>query len=438
MSTRLFSQATGPLIGEVRVPGDKSLSHRAVLFASMAEGTSTITGLLDSQDVRSTMEACRALGATIDTAFDADEPLAEVRVTGWGSRGPSTPAEPLDCGNSGTTVRLLMGLLAGWPVSVTLKGDQSLSRRPMRRVTEPLSAMGARFDVAPGGTLPVTVHGSDSLSAYQYASPVASAQVKTAILLAGLRAHGTTRVTEPALSRDHTERLLPAFGVPVAVDDAPGAAVSGPATPGASDLAVPGDPSSAAFLVTAAVLVAGSRVSLPGVSLNLTRTAFLGVLQRAGADVLCSPTVDAGAEPVGTITAKCSGRLGPLRIAPDDVPALVDEVPILAVAAACAEGTSRFEGIGELRVKESDRLAAVCEGLTAMGVTVRSGEDWMEIDGTQAVVAASHDSLHDHRLAMSWAVAALVAQGETVISGWDAVNVSYPGFERDMGRLSAG
>lgn len=435
MSVLTIRQACGPLLGSVRVPGDKSLSHRAVLFASMASGRSRLTGVLASDDVISTISACRALGARIDVELCEDGSFGIVTVDGWGASGPSQPAAAIDCGNSGTTVRLLMGVLAGWPVDVTLTGDPSLSSRPMRRVTEPLAQMGSRFDTSLAGTLPVTVHGSERLDAIDYASPVASAQVKTALLLAGLRASGTTRVTEPALSRDHTERLLPAFGVAVTVDDAPGASVTGPAALTAHDVVVPGDPSSAAFLVVAACLVPGSEVVLPEVSLNPTRTGFLRVLARMNADVSTTDAREEGSEPLGTIIARFSPELTATDVLASEVPSLVDEVPILALLASRAEGTTRFNGIAELRVKESDRLQAVVDGLSAFGVRLRAGEDWLEVDGGNTLSGTMLDSLHDHRLAMTWAVAALVASGETRIDCWESVSVSYPGFSHDLERL---
>lgn len=437
MTKREVHPASGPLTGTIRVPGDKSLSHRAVLFASMARGTSRLEGVLASEDVLSTIAACRSLGASIDAPMGADGRLGTVVVKGWGARGPVSPSQAIDCGNSGTTVRLLLGVLAGWPVRATLTGDSSLSKRPMRRVTVPLESMGARFETSEEGTLPVIANGAYPLRAVAYASPVASAQVKTAILLAGLRAEGTTRVSEPSLSRDHTERLLPAFGVPVAVDDAPGASVTGPATLRAHDLSVPADPSSAAFLAVAASIVAGSRVVLPEVSLNPTRIGFVEVLRRMRADISISDIRGAGSEPLGTMTVRGAPGLVGTLVTAREVPTLVDEVPVLAIAAACATGTTRFEGVGELRVKESDRLEAISRGLTAFGVTVRSGEDWLEVDGGATLQPVRLDSQGDHRLAMTWAVAALVASGPSLVTGWDSVAVSYPRFEEDLRRLGA-
>lgn len=438
MTERVVTTSRGPLRGVVRVPGDKSLSHRAVLFASMARGQSALAGVLDSEDVRSTIAACTALGALVDTGESDGTVFPLVRVTGWGAHGPSAPGRALDCGNSGTTVRLIMGVLAGWPMDVTLVGDESLSGRPMRRVTDPLSRMGAAFETTADGTLPVTVRGVGGLQPLTYASPVASAQVKSAVLLAGLRARGTTRVTEPALSRDHTERLLPAFGVPVVADDAPGASVRGPAVLTAADVSIPGDPSSAAFFAVAAAIVEGSRVEMPGVSLNPTRTGFLSVLRRMGADIRVHEGAAAGLEPVGTLVVSGTTALTSTTVRAGEVPSLVDEIPVLAVAAACARGTTRFEGVGELRVKESDRLEAVSNGLGAFGVRCRSGRDWLEVDGATSLSGATLGSLGDHRLAMTWAVAGLVASSPTTISGWEACAVSYPSFGSELDRLVGG
>lgn len=426
--------AAGPLLGTVRVPGDKSISHRSVLFAAMSEGSSRITGLLDSEDVRCTVAAVAALGARV--SVEKETPLGlDLVVTGWGARGPMAPDGPIDCGNSGTTCRLLLGVLAGWPITVTLDGDESLRRRPMRRVTEPLTRMGARFRDT-DGRLPITVHGGQ-LRAIRYESPVASAQVKTAVLLAGLRAAGATIVLEPAASRDHTERLLPAFGVGVERDTAAlSASVGDPVSLCATDVAVPGDPSSAAFLVGAAALVPGSDVVLPEVALNPTRTGFLRVLERMGADVTTTLDRAEGAEPVGTVRARYRAGLRGTVVHASEVPSLVDEIPLLAVVATAAEGTTRFEGVSELRVKESDRLQAVTDALAALGGTVRSGEDWLEVDGPATLVGCDLSSLGDHRLAMAWAVAALVANGAVHIDGWGAVAVSYPRFAEDLGSLA--
>lgn len=427
--------AAGPLRGQIRVPGDKSVSHRAVLFAAMSDGSCRLSGVLDSADVRSTMNAVRSLGAEISWEEAADG--LDVTVTGWGVRGPIGRHERIDCGNSGTTARLLMGILAGWQGTTVLDGDSSLRARPMSRVTGPLTSMGAEFETAEGGRLPVTVTGG-ALHALRYESPVASAQVKTAILLAGLRAEGRTTVYEPAPSRDHTERLLPAFGIGVGRDLHENACwVDGPATPMATDLAVPGDPSSAAFLAGAALLVSGSAIRLTDVALNPTRTGFVRVLQAMGGSIRIEDLRATGAEPVGTLVVEYAPRMHGVTVPADEVPSLIDEIPLLAVVASRARGTTRFEGVGELRVKESDRLTAIAEGLTALGIVVRAGEDWLEIDGSAALRPAALTSLGDHRLAMAWAVAGQAASGPVEVDGWDATDVSYPRFAADLEALSA-
>lgn len=425
--------AAGPLSGSLRVPGDKSISHRSVLFAAMAEGTSTLSRVLDSGDVRSTIGAVRALGATVTVSRETVDGL-DLEVTGWGEAGPAAPPDPIDCGNSGTTCRLLMGVLSGWPIEVALDGDASLRRRPMRRVMDPLSEMGATF-TSQDGRLPITIRGTE-LRPLRYASPVASAQVTTCLVLAGLRAHGETSVTEPALSRDHTARLLPAFGVPVAHDtDRCSMSVEGPAILHAADVSVPADPSSAAFIAGAAAIVPGSDVLICDVSLNPTRLGFARVLERMGAQVHVTEIRCEGSEPVGDIRVRAAFPLRATGIEPDEVPSLIDEIPLLAVVAARASGTTRFSGVAELRVKESDRLSAVADGLTALGATVRFGDDWLEVDGPASLHGARLSSLGDHRLAMAWAVAALCADAPVEIEDWEAVAVSYPRFAEDLGSL---
>jgi 3-phosphoshikimate 1-carboxyvinyltransferase len=408
-----------------------------VLFAALADGVSRLSGVLDSQDVRATIRAVTDLGAKVDLQPAQDGTLFG-SVEGWGSSGPREPAGAIDCGNSGTTARLILGVLAGWPITVTLIGDESLSRRPMKRVTEPLTAMGASFELSGAGTLPVTVHGQSVLSPFAYDSPVASAQVKTAVLLAGLRARGGVRVTEPAPSRDHTELLLPTFGASVSVDRSTrSASLCGPQQLHAADVTVPGDPSSAAFLVAAALLVRDSEIELPGVSLNPTRTGFLAVLARMGADVTVAEEPSAGAERIGTIVARYTPELKATVVRPVEVATLVDEVPVLALVASQASGTTRFDGVGELRVKESDRLAAVAQALSEFGVDSSTGPDWLEVEGPARLRGASLDSLHDHRLAMCWALAGLIAETPVTVRDFSAVDVSYPSFADDLARLAS-
>jgi 3-phosphoshikimate 1-carboxyvinyltransferase len=422
-----------PLRGQVRVPGDKSISHRAVLFSAMAQGTSHLTGVLDSADVRSSIDAVEALGASVEIISEGGGAL-ELQIAGWGGDGPAAPAQAIECGNSGTTARLLMGILAGWDRHVVLQGDESLSLRPMARVTEPLAEMGAVFETR-GGLLPVGVRGG-FLRAGTHELRVASAQVKTAVLLAGLRADGRTVVTEPAPSRDHTERMLPAFGVPVGRDpEACRAWVDGPDYLKATDVTVPADPSSAAFLVAAALLVPDSDVVLPDVDINPTRTGFLRVVARMGASVSVDLGEVMGGEPTATLRVRYSPVLHATTVTAEEVPSLIDEIPILAIVACAAEGTTRFEGVRELRVKESDRLEAIAEGLTALGCTVRAGDEWLEVQGPCTFGAAAVDSRGDHRLAMAYAVAALSARGVVTIDRFEAMEVSYPSFVADIAAL---
>lgn len=432
MTDTTITPALGPLSGEVRLPTDKSISHRAVLVAAMAEGESDLVGVLDSADVHATLEAVQALGAEV-ALLSAGTRGLRVRVTGWGAAGPSAPAEPIDCGNSGTTARLLMGVLAGWPIEVTLTGDESLSRRPMERVAAPLRAMGADIQTAEGGTLPVRIRGG-ALRASTHVLPVASAQVKTALLLAGLRAEGRTAVTEPAASRDHTERMLPVFGVPVEREGLT-AAVIGPAVPTGTITVVPADPSSAAFMCAAALLVPGSEVIMPGVSLNPGRAGFIEVLRRMGADISVEEPLTMGEEPTATLIARHGRPLTGTTVVAEEVPALIDEVPVLALVATQAEGVTRFEDVGELRVKESDRLELVSAGLRTFGAHVKTGGDWLEVHGPSALAGARLSASGDHRLAMMWAIAGLIARGVTEIEGFEVIDVSYPAFAFDLERL---
>jgi len=434
-----FGPGSAPLRGEVHVPGDKSMSHRAVLFSAMAEGTTLLKGVLDSADVRATIGAVVNLGAHAELQPQPDGSLAGT-VRGWGHSCPLPWSGTIDCGNSGTTSRLLMGVLAGWPAEVTLVGDESLSRRPMRRVTEPLTAMGATYTLTEAGTLPAVIHGRASIRPMAYRSPVASAQVKTAILLAGLRAQGRTSVTEPTLSRDHTERMLPVFGVPVQVDPATHtASVDGPVVPVApAEFVVPRDPSSAAFLTIAALLVPGSKVRMPGVSLNPTRSGFLRVVERMGSGLEVVPWPESQGERVGAIIACTARSLSATTVTAEEIPSLIDELPILALLATQVTGETRFEDVGELRVKESDRLAAIIDGLTALGADARADGDTLIVTGPTPLHGATLPSRGDHRLAMTWAVAGLIASEPVVVEGFEAIDVSYPGFARDLeGLVSA-
>jgi 3-phosphoshikimate 1-carboxyvinyltransferase len=468
--------AVQPLKGSVQVPGDKSLSHRVALFSALASGTSRVRGLLDSLDVHSTLTAIEALGARIDLAAEADGSGLSGTIDGWGFAGPRLSGDILQCGNSGTTARLLLGILSGYDIRVSLEGDESLSRRPMNRVTQPLSRMGARFlpldrlraggaadldrpaeaagpperggrradpseptnSPEPTSTLPLTVCGSGALKAIDHLSAVASAQVKSAVLLAGLNARGTTSITEPHKSRDHTELLLPTYGVAVSVDGLT-VSVAGGQRLHAVDCEVPGDPSSAAFPLVAAALIPGSAITVRGVLLNPTRTGFLAVMRRMGADIVVNVDKERqlGGEQVGDVTLRFARKLRATVVEPHEVPALVDEVPILALLATAAEGVTVFEQVGELRVKESDRLAAIVKGLFALGCDVcEDGDDLRVASGPPCVNAKTLDAHGDHRLAMTWSIAARAFGLTPNIHGLESIGVSYPGFFDDLRRLS--
>jgi 3-phosphoshikimate 1-carboxyvinyltransferase len=435
------------------VPSDKSLSHRVALFSALARGTSQVRGLLDSLDVRSTLGVIEALGARLDLERDEDGGGLSGRITGWGHGGPCSPADALQCGNSGTTARLLLGVLSGFSLTAYLKGDESLSRRPMNRVTLPLSRMGARFNPSDvfsrsgisesGDTLPLAVCGSDSLKAIDYRSPVASAQVKSAVLLAGLRAQGTTSVTEPYKSRDHTELLLSAYGAEVSVDGLTAGVVGGQQL-FASDCEIPGDPSSAAFLLVAAALIPKSEITVRDVLLNPTRVGFLEVMRRMGADIAIriSKNSRLGAERVGEVTLRYREGLRATTVREHEIPALIDEIPILALLATAAQGTTVFERTEELRVKESDRLTATVAGLVALGCQARAEEGVFEgvdlhvVGGVPRTGGGVLETYGDHRLAMTWAIAARAFDLAVTIPGIESVGVSYPTFFDDLKRLS--
>ena len=433
----LIEPLARPLSGAVRVPGDKSISHRSVLFSAMAEGTSHVSGVLDSADVRSSIGAVRALGAEINFEKRPDGSLAG-DIRGWGGLGPSQPEGAIDCGNSGTTVRLLMGVLAPWDITVELTGDDSLRRRPMRRIAAPLELMGARFAPEGATTLPLSITGTRGLAAISYDSPVASAQLKTAILLAGIFASGTTSVHEPTPSRNHTELMLPGFGVDV--EAAPGeASVAGGQSLHACDVDVPGDPSSAAFMACAAALRPDSAIDIENVSLNEARIGFARVLERMGADIALQPTGSAGEEPCGTISVSYVEHLRSCEVVGREIASLVDEIPVLALVAAHAEGTTVFHEVGELRVKETDRLAAILEGLSKLGVRAWAEGDDLHIEGKSGLVVPEglvFDSLGDHRLAMTWSLVGFTGAHPVSIRDFEAVRVSYPGFRADIERLA--
>ncbi|WP_133501865.1 3-phosphoshikimate 1-carboxyvinyltransferase [Cognatilysobacter terrigena] len=419
MSLDWIASAGAPLRGRVRVPGDKSISHRAVMFAAIAEGTSRVTGFLEGEDTRATARVFAQLGVRIDA------PAASERIVhGVGLDGLRGSTEPLDCGNAGTGMRLLAGLLAGQRFDSVLVGDESLSKRPMRRVTEPLSRMGARIDTH-DGLPPLRIHGSAPLQGIDYASPVASAQVKSAVLLAGLYADGSTRVVEPHPTRDYTERMLHAFGAHI--DFAPGEAViTGRPTLRATDVDVPADFSSAAFFIVAATIVPGSDLLIEAVGMNPRRTGLLDALRLMGADITVESPREQGGEPVADLRVRAA-RLRGIEVPAALVPDMIDEFPALFAAAACAEGATTVSGAAELRVKESDRIAAMAAGLRTLGIAVGERPDGAVIEGGNAR-GGDVDSHGDHRIAMSLAVLAQRASGDVRIRDVANVATSFPGF----------
>lgn len=416
-----------PLSVTMRVPGDKSISHRAVLLGSLAAEPVRIVNLLESADVLASVAAVRLLGVPVRRSG------ADWLIHGRGIDGYTEPVRPIDCRNSGTTARLLAGLLAASPFFSVLTGDASLRRRPMGRVTRPLTQAGAEILGRDGGRLlPLAIRGR-KLEGFEYRIPEASAQVKTALVLAAMKAHGSSRILQTTPTRDHTERLLAHLGVPFRVS---GEAIelTGPLQPRGGELIVPGDPSSAAFFAVAGLLVPESRVTIEGVCLNPTRLGFARVLERMGARLTLRPTGQAAGEEMGEISAEGS-PLTATEIAAGEIPSLVDEVPILAVAATQARGQTRFRGVQELRTKESNRLEAVCRELSAMGAELREEGDDLVVCGPTRLKGAPVASHDDHRMAMSLAVAALVATGETEIAHAACVKISFPGFFDLFARL---
>jgi 3-phosphoshikimate 1-carboxyvinyltransferase len=414
------SAPTGPIRGEVAVPGDKSISHRAIMLAALADGTSRIDGFLEGEDTRATATVFRELGVAIEM------PASSQRIVhGVGIDGLSAASGPLDCGNAGTGMRLLAGVLAGQSFDSILTGDASLSRRPMRRVIEPLSRMGAEIHAEEGGLPPLCIRGGRALHGITYELPVASAQVKSAVLLAGLRASGTTEVHEPHPTRDYTERMLAAFGWPI--DFGPGRAkLAGGHRLRATAIEVPADFSSAAFFIVAATLVEGSELVLRGVGLNPRRIGLLHVLQAMGADIRESARRERDGEIVADLVVRHS-RLRGIDVPVGYVADMIDEFPILFVAAAVAEGTTTIRGAAELRVKESDRIATMAEGLHALGIRVAQTPDGAVIEGG-ALRGGRIESRGDHRVAMSFAVAGLVASDAVTIGDCANVATSFPGF----------
>jgi 3-phosphoshikimate 1-carboxyvinyltransferase len=419
--------------GVLRVPGDKSISHRYALLAAIADGRSTISHYAPGADCASTLACVGALGAIVSRSPTRDgggPPL--VTIEGRGLRGLRAAAEPLDCGNSGSTMRMLSGVLAAHPFLSTLIGDASLSRRPMRRIMGPLTEMGAIFTAGPGDRPPLTIRGAD-LRGIHFAPDTPSAQVKSAVLLAGLQASGQTVVTEPASTRDHTERALETFGAKVDITGRKIAVRGGQRLTGCP-LRVPGDISSAAFLAVAAASLPGSDVTITHVGLNPSRAALLDVLKRFGADVQSSIEEDWNGEPVGRLRVR-HAAMRDLVITPDEVPEVIDELPVLATLGTFG-GSVTVSGAGELRVKESDRIAELVTGLRAMGADAEERPDGFQIRRGARLTGGTVHAKHDHRLAMAFAIAALGASGPTQIEGADAVAVSYPSFFADLDALA--
>lgn len=414
--------------GTVRVPGDKSISHRSLILGALASGQSRIRGILDSEDVRSTAGVLRALGATVG------EITGEMRLTGAGLRGLKQSQRPLDCGNSGTTTRLMAGVAAAHPFVSRFEGDASLSRRPMKRVSEPLSSMGAKFEFANGDGLPMTVRGGD-LRTIDWNTRAASAQVKSAILLAGLVAGVEVRVTEKSPSRDHTERMLRSMGVDVE-NDGSKVRLRPAVRLGAIDITVPADPSSAAFFVALAALASDGEMILRDVCLNRTRTGFLDVMERMGARVEILEEAETGGEPVGAIRVRPS-ELRAVKVGGEEVPSLIDELPLLACTAAAAAVDLEITGAEELRVKESDRIATVVHNLRAVGAEAEELPDGMRVIGGTRSFEGVIDPRGDHRIAMAFGVLSAASRNRIGILNPECVAVSYPGFWDDLRRVTA-
>lgn len=429
--------ARGPLRGTIKVPGDKSISHRSLMLSALAVGESRVTGLLEGEDVLSTAAAMRAMGATIERTGEG-----EWRIHGVGVGGLLQPQSALDMGNSGTSTRLLMGLVASHAITATFIGDASLSKRPMGRVIDPLSLTGAEFNASPGGRLPLMVRGIAPAVPISYRLPVASAQVKSAVLLAGLNTPGITEVIEPVPTRDHSERMLAGFGAELVVEtDAHGVRhirLAGEAELKPQTIEVPGDPSSAAFPIVAALITPGSEVTVTHVGMNPTRTGIFKMLQEMGADLTYSNERLVGGEPVADVTARHSVLTG-IEVPPDVAPSMIDEFPVFFVAASMAEGRTTTSGLDELRVKESDRLSLMATGLAAIGAKVKEREDGLVIDGSAGEPlegGATIASALDHRIAMSFAVTGQHCYHAVTVDDVSPIATSFPTFESMMAGLA--
>lgn len=410
----------GAMTGRIRVPGDKSISHRSIMFGSLAEGVTEVNGFLEGDDALATLQAFRDMGVQIEGPDNG-----RVVINGVGMKGLKKPAAPLDMGNSGTSIRLLSGLLSGQNFDVILTGDSSLSKRPMRRVINPLTEMDAQVESNEGGTLPLTIKGGAPLKGIDYKMPMASAQVKSCVLLAGMYAAGETSVTEPAPTRDHTERMLQAFGYAVESKNAK-ASLTGGGKLIATNIEVPGDISSAAFFMVGASIAPGSDVILEHVGINPTRIGVVNILKAMGGDITLQNERMVGGEPVADIRVRYAPLKG-IDIPVDQVPLAIDEFPALFIAAACAEGTTVLRGAEELRVKECDRIQVMADGLKVLGVDAQATEDGMIINGG-TIGGGTVESHEDHRISMSFAIAGLCAESDITINDCDNVNTSFPGF----------
>ncbi len=424
--TELRVGPRGPLKGSVRVPGDKSISHRALMLSAVARGSTVIRGLLFSGDVASTANALGSMGVHMEE----DEHKAWLKVHGKGPAALRAPEGELDLGNSGTGMRLLAGLLAGLNINAVLTGDQSLLKRPMKRIIEPLRLMGARIEAGPDDTAPLVIKGAD-LAGIRYNMEVASAQVKSAILLAGLSARGETWVHEPAVTRDHTERMMEAFGVKVERKQGWAGVIGGQVLESPGEIEVPGDISAAAFFMVAALVVPGSEIVIKDVGVNPARSGVLDILKNMRAGLEIKNLRTAGNEPVADIEVR-SSRLRGTEVKGPLVPRAIDELPVICVAAARAEGVTVIREASELRVKESDRIAAMAGLLTAMGARVKEFHDGIEVRGGARLAGTTVDPQMDHRVAMAAAVAALCAKGQTLIRGAETISTSFPDFESSL------
>ncbi len=413
--------------GNPTIPGDKSISHRALIFGAMAEGKTMIEGLLESADIQSTAECLKLLGVEISSKNNL------TLVQGRGLQGFISPNKLLDCGNSGTTIRLLMGLLCGQNnFSAELIGDTSLVRRPMKRVTEPLALMGARLEMLNHDFAPIKIQGCP-LQGIDYELKIASAQIKTALILAALRANGRTCLSGQIHSRDHTERMLHSFGVEIKASDSM-MIIQGGQKLQAQDIKVPGDPSAAAFWIAGACLIPSSNIEMHNISLNPSRLGFIRILQKMGAEIQMEITREYP-EPVGNLRLRATPLKG-VKVHPDDIPSMIDELPLLAILASQAEGATEVIGAEELRFKETDRIEAVATNLRAMGGEIETRADGFIISGKQKLYGAVLKSFHDHRIAMSFSLAALIADGESLIEGADCVRISYPDFYKTLQSLT--